>query len=133
MKRFLLAACLALWPAAGSFGQTPVTIDLGPSKDVAALYSFPNNCAEVCFRDRTLAQTIEGYIRDSLKRDGFDATPTVVESAGRISVQLAGDGAADYATMLPKYLAVGKVGLQAARGLVTAEDSGGHKLWRYNW
>src|SRR6266508_3225038 len=104
MKRFLLMSCLALWHVTPSFGQAPVTIDLGPTKDVAILYSYPN-CAEVCSVYRTLPQTIEHYLSHSLKRDGFDATTVdVSESAGRISVRLDGRGATDYAKVLPEYL-----------------------------
>src|SRR4051794_34431259 len=97
MERFLFGICLVLWPAAASFAQTPVTIDLGLIKDAAALYSHPNNCAEVCFRDQTLPDTIKGYLLSSHKRDGFDTTAVdLAESAGQISIRLTGAGAADY-------------------------------------
>jgi hypothetical protein len=134
MVRLLVSLSLALWPLKASFAQAPVTIDLGDSYEVAALYSFPTNCAEVCFLDRTLPQTVEKYLRDSLDRDGFDTTTVQVsESAGRISVRLAGAGAADYANVLPAYLAAGSLGLQGARELLTALGPDGQKLWRYNW
>jgi hypothetical protein len=73
MERFLFGICLALWSATASFAQAQVTIDLGPTEDVATLYSYPN-CAEVCPVFRTLPETIEHYLSQSLKRDGFDAT-----------------------------------------------------------
>jgi hypothetical protein len=133
--RLLVSLCLALlWLQTASFAQAPVRIDLGPSNDVAALYSFPNNCAEVCFIEQTLSQTVGKYLRASLDRDGFGATTIAVdESAGRISVWLGGDGAADYVKLLPAYLAAGSLGLQGARELLTALGPDGHKLWRYNW
>jgi hypothetical protein len=133
MLRFLFGICLALWSAATSFAQTPVTIDLGYSKDLATLYSFPN-CGEVCQVDRTLPQTIEHYLDHSLKRDGFVATTvTVSESSGRISVVLNGAGAADYAKVLPQYLKAGTDGLKGARELLDARGDDGRRLWRYYW
>ncbi len=73
MVRFLAILCLALWPTASIAG--PVTIDLGPTDEVAALYSYPNNCAEVCVLPAlaTLSDTIKKYLSDSLRRDGDDA------------------------------------------------------------
>jgi len=133
MERFLLGICLTLWPAT-AFAQTPVTIDLGLIKDAAALYSYPNNCAEVCFRDQTLPDTIKGYLLSSLKRDGFETTTVdLAESAGRISIRLTGAGAAEYSKVLPEYLKLGSLGLTVARGLATAGSPGAHRLWRYNW
>jgi hypothetical protein len=133
MERFLFGICLALWLATSSFAQTPVTIDLGPTEDVATLYSYPN-CAEVCSVYRTLPETIKHYLSQSLKRDGFDATTLdVSESAGRISVRLTGAGAADYAKVLPEYLKAGTLGLKGARELLDALGPDGHRLWRYNW
>jgi hypothetical protein len=134
MERFLLSMWLALWPATASFAQAPVTIDLGSSKDVAVLYSFPNNCDKFCLLDQTLFETIEKYLRASLARDGFgDTTVTASESAGRIYVRLAGTGASPYANALPAYLSAGSLGLKGARELLTALGPDGHPLWRYNW
>jgi hypothetical protein len=136
MARFTIILCLALWPTA-SFAQESVTIDLGPSEDVKALYSVPNNCAEVCFRPKlsTLKETIEKYLGDSLKRDGYsNTTVTESESDGRVSVTLKGDGALDYKQILPKYLAAGELGLQGARELLKPDpDNENRILWRYNW
>jgi hypothetical protein len=134
MMRILVSLCLALCSLTASFAQAPVTIDLGPRNDVAALYSFPNNCAEVCFVDRSLSETIKWYVHASLDRDGFGATTVnVSESAGRVYVQLVGAGAASYGSVLPAFLAAGERGFKDARELLTAVGPDGHKVWRYNW
>jgi hypothetical protein len=134
MARVLVCLCLGLWPAA-AFAQESVTVDLGARDDVAALYSFPNNCAEVCYRPKpeTLDDTIKKYLTDSLQRDGYDKTTVnVFESDGRIGVRLEGNGAIDYKQILPKYLEAGELGLKGARELLTP-DSAGLIPWRFNW
>ena len=135
MVRFLAILCLALWPTASIAG--PVTIDLGPTDEVAALYSYPNNCAEVCVLPAlaTLSDTIKKYLSNSLRRDGDDAANIdVSESAGRVIVTLDGPGADDYAKVLPKYLDAGRLGLIGARELLKPDpDNEDRILWRYNW
>jgi hypothetical protein len=130
----LISLLLLVWTSTGSFAQDAITIDLGPTEEVKALYSYPNNCAEVCYLSQTLSQTIERYLHNSLNRDGYGANTNVVvfEASGRVNVRLDGAGANDYAKILPKYLAAGSIGLQIARDLaIPAPD--GHRLWRYNW
>jgi hypothetical protein len=136
MARFTIILCLALWPTE-SFAQESVTVDLGPRDEVAALYSFPNNCAEVCVlpTPETLSDTIKKYVRDSLRRDGDAAANIdVSESAGRVIVKLDGPGADDYAKILPKYLEAGRLGLKGARELLKPDrDNDNRILWRFNW
>jgi hypothetical protein len=134
MVRNLACLCLGLWSAT-AFAQESVTVDLGARDDVAALYSVPNNCAEVCFRPKlsSLTDTIEKYLGDSLSRDGRGATTVrAFESGGRVSVKLEGDGANDYAKILPTYLDSGRLGLKGARELLNP-GSDGHIPWRFNW
>lgn len=122
MARVLISLCMIFWVAAASFAQGSITIDLGPKKDVAQLYSFPNNCgAVVCYLNQTFEQIIEKYLRASLERDGYDATTVKVTIADavndpdqRVSVQLNGAGANAYAALLPKYLEAGKRGIEGA-------------------
>ena len=121
IKRVLISLCMGFWATSVSFAQEPITIDLGPKKDVTQLYSFPNNCgAVVCYLDQTLEQTIEEYLRASLKRDGYEATTVKVtifidevsDPDQRVSVQLNGEGADAYANLLPKYMEAGKRGIE---------------------
>ena len=103
-------------------------IDLGARDQVAALFSFPNNCASVCFIDQSLAQTIKVYLDATLRRDGWTGTGvTVDEQAGRIVANYTGPGAATYETTLPAFLAAGAKGLDGARAL------NAKKGWQYTW
>jgi hypothetical protein len=137
MLRFLVILCLGLLPAEVTSAQESVTIDLGPTEEVKALYSYPNNCAEVCFSPEpgTLLDTIKKYLTDSLRRDGHATTEVrPFESDGRIGVRIVGDGATDYAKILPKYLEAGRLGLKGARELLKPDpDNENRILWRFNW
>jgi hypothetical protein len=93
MLRFLAILCLGLLLTEVTSAQESATIDLGPIEEVKALYSAPNNCAEVCYSPTpsTLKGTIEHYLGDSLKRDGHSKTTVnEFESDGRVRVTIEG-------------------------------------------
>ena len=46
-------------------------IDLGDAQRVTRLFAFPNNCHVICYRDWTLEQTVEHYLTQSVRRDGY--------------------------------------------------------------
>ncbi|WP_263224838.1 hypothetical protein [Pseudomonas alabamensis] len=46
-------------------------IDLGDAQRVTRLFGFPNNCHVICYRDWTLEQTVEHYLTQSVRRDGY--------------------------------------------------------------
>ena len=77
----LVAAMLACFTEAAS---ADVTIRLGDRRRVTDLYSFPNNCSSVCYRPWSIEQTVEHYLNDSLRRDGFATTKATVYLDGDV-------------------------------------------------
>lgn len=122
MVRLLFSLCMLISAATCSLAQEPPTIDLGPRDRVAELYSIPNNCGVVfCYNKETLAQTIEKYLRASLRRDGYANTTVKVSETkspatrGNIAVELSGDGAIAYAELLPKFLEAGEKAIEGTK------------------
>jgi len=68
-RPFLLVAAMLAWFTEAA--SADVTIRLGDRRRVTDLYSFPNNCSSVCYRPWSIEQTVEHYLNDSLRRDGF--------------------------------------------------------------
>lgn len=90
--------------------------------------SFPNNCHTVCFLDQTLEQTIAIYLKASIERDGFtESNVSVTRQEGTVFAEIEGSAGRVYADFLPKYLAIGLLGLSASR--VLREQN----RWKYNW
>lgn len=103
-------------------------IQLGPVAVVCNLFSYPNNCHTICFLEQSLEETIATYLLASMKRDGFvDSSVKIEIVSGEVYVLISGDAAQLYADMLPKYLAIGQLGLDGSRTL-RAQNK-----WRYNW
>lgn len=71
----------------GSQGET---LDLGDSQRVSRLFAYPNNCSVICYRDRTLEQTVEHYLQQSLTRDGYpQASVRVTRNGERVQAHFA--------------------------------------------
>ena len=105
-----------------------VRISLGPVTTVRNLFSYPNNCHTICFLEQSLEETIATYLLASMKRDGFAESSVKVEIlSGNVYVLISGGAAQPYADMLPRYLAIGQLGLDGSRSL-RAQNK-----WRYNW
>jgi hypothetical protein len=105
-----------------------VRVQLGPVAIVRNLFSYPNNCHTICFLDQSLEETVTTYLLASMKRDGFTDSIVKVETAtGNVFALISGSAAQSYADMLPKYLAVGQLGLDGSRALLSQNK------WRYNW
>ncbi len=103
-------------------------IPLGPIAQVRDLFSFPNNCHTVCFLKQTLEETVAHYLTASIQRDGFtDSSVQVVNQDGTVFASVSGSAAEAYAKLLPEYLAVGQLGLDASKSLWN------EKKWHYNW
>jgi hypothetical protein len=108
--------------------MTSRRIDIGSEDEIKTLYSYPNNCKEICFLNQTLPETIHTYLKSSIRRDGFsDAQIQVLVQNGRVLVDLDGPPADAYSAMLPRYLAVGRLAFDASVRLNRA------KRWQYNW
>ena len=69
-KGFLLVAAAGLLACHAQAAD--VTVKLGSTERVTRLFAYPNNCNVICYRDWTLEQTAEHYLRQSLQRDGYD-------------------------------------------------------------
>ncbi|VVN30300.1 hypothetical protein [Pseudomonas fluorescens] len=70
----LTLATLALTLSAAAHAD--VDLKLGSTERVTRLFAYPNNCNVICFRNWTLEQTVEHYLSQSVKRDGY-STATV--------------------------------------------------------
>jgi hypothetical protein len=108
--------------------STEVKVLLGPVTDVRNLFSYPNNCHAICFLEQSLEETVSIYLSASIRRDGFaDSSVKVEIVAGNVIALISGQAAQSYADMLPKYLAIGQLGLDGSRALLA------QKKWLYNW
>ena len=100
---------------------------LGSTERVTRLFAYPNNCAVICYRDWTLAQTVEHYLRQSVKRDGYDtATVRVTADNQQLYASITGVPAS-YGKPLAALLEAGDLAYEGARRL-NAEGK-----WAYDW
>lgn len=76
---------------AGIAQAADVQVNLGSSERVTRLFAYPNNCGVICYRDWTLEQTAEHYLKQSLERDGYaDATVKVSRTNDTLSAAFTG-------------------------------------------
>lgn len=122
-----IIGCAAISAIANAANAQDVSVDIGDRQSVVELFSWPN-CVAACSVERDLPETIEHYMRSSLKRDGFaDTNVDASEKSGRVTVTFSGPAAARYAALLPSFLAAGKPGVTATDKL----KAGGE--WLGNW
>ncbi|KAA0956580.1 hypothetical protein [Pseudomonas sp. ANT_H12B] len=57
-----------------------VDLKLGSTQRITGLFSYPNNCNVICFRNWTLEQTVEHYLTQSVQRDGYSAAKVRVKT-----------------------------------------------------
>lgn len=72
----LTLAALTLSAAA----HADVDLNLGSTERVTRLFSYPNNCNVICYRNWTLEQTVEHYLTQSVQRDGYKAAKVLVKT-----------------------------------------------------
>jgi hypothetical protein len=72
----LTLATLTLSAAA----HADVDLKLGSTERVTRLFAYPNNCNVICFRNWTLEQTVEHYLSQSVRRDGYSAAKVRVKT-----------------------------------------------------
>ncbi|MBJ9976738.1 hypothetical protein IAE35_10325 [Pseudomonas sp. S75] len=107
--------------------QADARIDLGDTQRVTRLFAFPNNCHVICYRDWTLEQTVEHYLTQSVRRDGY-ATAQVKITRDDDHVQaLISEVPASYAEPLRQLLDSGELAYQGATRL--NKDG----KWSYDW
>ncbi|BDM20930.1 hypothetical protein ACIPZ5_06785 [Pseudomonas sp. NPDC089428] len=102
-------------------------IDLGDAQRVTRLFAFPNNCHVICYRDWTLEQTVEHYLTQSVRRDGYaNARVNVSRDHDRLRATIS-DVPAHYAEPLRKLLDSGEL---AYNGATQLNKDG---KWSYDW
>ncbi|EJO93047.1 hypothetical protein A471_15630 [Ectopseudomonas mendocina DLHK] len=123
---FILASLL-MGCAGQPNGPTGDYTDLGDSQRVSRLFAYPNNCSVICYRDWTLEQTVEHYLKQSLARDGYDqASVRVLRNGERIQAYFSGTPQG-YGRSLQQLLDSGDLAYQGASQL--NRDG----KWQYNW
>jgi hypothetical protein len=112
------------------FGATvhaDIHLKLGSVERVKRLFSFPNNCNVICYRNWRLEETVEHYLRQSLQRDGYsEATVRVELRHGNLHADIKGVPKS-YGEPLKAFLDAGDLAYAGARKLNSAGK------WAYNW
>ena len=121
-----LVGAIGLWIFASNV-QADVRVALGSPTRVSQLFAYPNNCSAICYRDWSLAQTVEHYLDQSVQRDGYDtAKVSVSDDKGQLYATISGVPD-DYGQPLEQLLAAGDLAYQGASKL----NSDGK--WQYDW
>lgn len=125
MQKMAVSGLAAL--AFSGLALADAQIDLGDAQRVTRLFAFPNNCHVICFRDWTLEQTVEHYLTQSVRRDGYaDAQVQVRRDNDRLHAHISAVPAS-YAEPLRKLLDSGELAYQGATRL---NNDG---KWAYDW
>ncbi|MFS2160472.1 hypothetical protein ACCD10_24430 [Pseudomonas sp. Pseusp122] len=104
-----------------------VSVNLGNTERVTRLFAYPNNCNVICFKKWTLEQTVENYLNQSVRRDGYNAATVRVRSDGK-TLQADIKGVPDtYGTPLTQLLDTGELAYNGATRLNTDGK------WAFNW
>ncbi|MDE1165088.1 MAG: hypothetical protein PW845_06775 [Pseudomonas sp.] len=104
-----------------------IQIDLGNVERVTRLFAYPNNCSVICYRNWTLEQTVEHYLKQSLQRDGYEqAKIQVTRDNHQVFVTLT--GVPD--TYDEPLMALLNAGDLAYKGATKLNADG---KWAYNW
>ena len=107
--------------------QADTRVTLGDQQRVSRLFAYPNNCSAICFRDWTLEQTVEHYLKQSVARDGYtQATVRVGRDNGTLYADIT-DVPSTYGEPLTRLLDNGELAYQGASQL--NRDG----KWAYNW
>lgn len=107
--------------------QADVQVALGSSSRVSQLFAYPNNCSTICYRDWTLAQTVEHYLNQSVQRDGYNAAKVSVSSDNDQLYATISGVPDSYGRPLDSLLAAGDLAYQGASKL-NADGK-----WQYDW
>lgn len=123
--KWLVSAIGAFVLAANA--QADVEVALGSPTRVSQLFAYPNNCNVICYRDWSLAQTVEHYLTQSVQRDGY-ATAKVKVRTDHDKLYASISGVPDdYGKPLEQLLAAGDLAYQGASKLNTDGK------WKYDW
>ena len=107
--------------------QADVRIALGSPTRVSQLFAYPNNCSAICYRNWSLAETVEHYLDQSVQRDGYPAAKVdVSDKNGELYATISGVPD-NYGKPLEQLLAAGDLAYQGASKL-NADGK-----WQYDW
>ena len=115
-KTAALSAALATFTLSLA-AHADVDVKLGSKERVTRLFSYPNNCNVICFRNWTLEQTVEHYLTQSVQRDGYaSAKVSVVNDNDQLHANISGvpDG---YDKPLTQLLDAGELAYNGAKKL----------------
>ncbi|POA64240.1 MULTISPECIES: hypothetical protein [unclassified Pseudomonas] len=107
--------------------QANVDLKLGNTQRVTQLFSYPNNCNVICFRNWTLEQTVEHYLTQSVKRDGYSTAKVKVKTDNNQLYANISGVPKDYGKPLTALLDAGDLAYKGASKL----NSDGK--WTYSW
>ncbi|MDF0730074.1 hypothetical protein P0Y43_04930 [Pseudomonas entomophila] len=125
MQKIAVSGLAAL--AFSGLAMADAQVDLGDAQRVTRLFAFPNNCSVICFRDWTLEQTVEHYLTQSVRRDGYaSAEVRVTRDNEKLHAHIS-QVPASYAEPLRKLLDSGELAYQGASKL--NKDG----KWAYDW
>ncbi|UXH39350.1 hypothetical protein [Pseudomonas promysalinigenes] len=125
MHKIALSSFAAL--AFSSLALADAQIDLGDTQRATRLFAYPNNCHVICYRDWTLEQTVEHYLTQSVRRDGYaNANVQVSRDNNHLYANIS-DVPSDYAEPLRKLLDSGELAYEGATRL--NKDG----KWSYDW
>ncbi len=124
-QKWLVSAIGAFVLAANA--QADVEVALGSPTRVSQLFAYPNNCNVICYRDWSLAQTVEHYLTQSVQRDGYTTAKVKVRTDhDKLYASISGVPD-DYGKPLEQLLAAGDLAYQGASKLNTDGK------WKYDW
>nr|WP_298171902.1 hypothetical protein [uncultured Pseudomonas sp.] len=124
-QKWLVSAMGAFVIAANA--QADVEVALGSPTRVSQLFAYPNNCSVICYRDWSLAQTVEHYLTQSVQRDGYETAEVKVRTDhDQVYASISGVPD-DYGKPLEQLLAAGDLAYQGASKLNTDGK------WKYDW
>ena len=107
--------------------QADVRVALGSPTRVSQLFAYPNNCSAICYRNWSLAETVEHYLDQSVQRDGYPAAKVdVSDKNGELYATISGVPD-NYGKPLEQLLAAGDLAYQGASKL-NADGK-----WQYDW
>lgn len=125
MHKIALSSLAAL--AFSGLALADAQIDLGDTQRATRLFAYPNNCHVICYRDWTLEQTVEHYLTQSVRRDGYaNANVQVSRDNNHLYANIS-DVPSDYAEPLRKLLDSGELAYDGATRL--NKDG----KWSYDW
>ncbi|WP_207937217.1 hypothetical protein [Pseudomonas sp. 51_B] len=125
MHKIALSSLAAL--AFSGLALADAQIDLGDTQRATRLFAYPNNCHVICYRDWTLEQTVEHYLTQSVRRDGYaNANVQVTRDNNHLYANIS-DVPSDYAEPLRKLLDSGELAYDGATRL--NKDG----KWSYDW